>query len=433
MTTTEGLDEIESLVDVERIQRHIDAFAALTETDVEGDGVTRLAYTPLERRAHALFRDHMAGLGLQVRTDAAGNTMAESDGTSAASAHGTTSVAALGTGSHLDSVPSGGRFDGIAGVVASMEIAEIVSTTGLRHRRPWRFVAFAAEEGARFGQACNGSRMVAGLTSAIDAEQLFDASGISMGDAMRSVGLHPERIGADRWAPEDWSAFIELHIEQGVVLEDRQVNVGVVDAISGSTRLAIRVDGRASHTGGTPMHLRRDALVTASRCVLACDELARDPAHHGTRVTVGRLTVHPGSITTIPGRVDFTVDVRDIDSDRQRRTAEALIARFRSIADTARTEVSFELMGDTSPVVLPHWLVAEIGVAAADLGEMHQVLPSGASHDSQQIAHLLATGMIFVPSRDGLSHVPEEHTTAEQLAGGTRTLLRALRRLDGRP
>lgn len=406
----------------DRIADDIAGFAALSES---GPGVTRLAYSPLEREAHRIFSDRMQELGLGVHTDAAGNTIAE-----LAPTEPETDGRIIGTGSHLDSVPHGGRFDGIAGVVAAMEVARAVVRGGGARRRRWRFVVFAAEEGARFGQACNGSRMVAGLTRSAELDSLVDAAGVSMAVAMREVGLDPTAIASSRWNSDEWLGFIELHIEQGAVLESREIEVGVVDVISGSTRLLVTVRGQASHTGGTPMHLRRDALVTASECVLASDRIANNPEHHGTRVTVGRIEVRPGSITTIPGWAEFSVDIRDVDSDRQRRTAEELVAEFERIASGRNTDLDVELMGDTSPVVLPVWVADHIVAAAAELGMRYRILPSGASHDSQQVNRIAPTGMIFVPSRDGLSHVPEEFTSVEQIAAGTRVLLAALMRLD---
>ncbi|PWB97977.1 Zn-dependent hydrolase [Homoserinimonas hongtaonis] len=417
---------VASRVEAARISRWIDRFAAMTEP---GHGVTRLAYSPLEREAHALFAAEMTALGLTVKTDAAGNTIAElaptgDEGDAAEHAP------AIGTGSHLDSVPEGGRFDGIAGVVAGMEVARIAVEEDVQRRRPWRFVAFASEEGARFGQACNGSRMIAGLTRSADLHALHDANGVTMAQAMMQVGLAPESVDSARWRADDWFAFVEMHIEQGGVLESKGTPVGIVDTISGSTRLQATLLGQASHTGGTPMRLRKDALVAASECVLACQAIATDPEHHGTRVTVGRLEVFPGSITTIPGKVVFTVDVRDVDSDRQRRTSEALASAFERISAARGTTLAVEVIGDTSPVVLPSWIVDEIAAGAADVGLAYRVLPSGASHDSQQINRVVPAGMIFVPSRDGLSHVPEEFTRAEELADGATVLLRTMVRLD---
>ncbi|WNI18795.1 Zn-dependent hydrolase [Actinacidiphila sp. ITFR-21] len=433
--TTRASGAADQAVDGGRIDAHLAAFAELSEP---GPGCTRLAYSPLERAAHAVFAAHMAALGLRVRTDHAGNTLAELPGAGAGKDRGDGGDGdgggdsrAIGTGSHLDTVPSGGGFDGIVGVVAAMEVAEVMVRQGVPHRRPWRFVAFAAEEGARFGQACNGSRMAAGLTGAADLAGFTDAGGTTMAAAMAAAGLRPDLVDASRWRPEEWSAFVELHIEQGEVLHSSGVGLGVVDVISGSTRLRVRAEGRATHSGGTPMHLRRDALVTAAECVLLGDRLARDPAHDGVRVTVGRLTVEPGSITTVPGAAEFYVDIRDTDPVRQRAAARALAADFAGAADARGVRLATETIADTAPVVLPDRVSAHARAACADLGLPHRVLPSGASHDAQQIGRIIPTALLFVPSHGGLSHVPEEFTLTPQIVAGTRALLATLRRLDG--
>ena len=405
-----------------RMSRRIEELRALSEP---GAGVTRLAYTPGERRAHELFAGWMRELGLRTWTDAAGNTIAERPGTRCG-------WPALGTGSHLDSVPHGGAFDGIAGVVAAAEVARHLVQAEVEHQHPLRFVAFAAEEGARFGQACLGSRLAAGLSSAAELRARRDAQGISIAEAMRSVGLDPDRAVDAPWNPAEWAAFLELHVEQGAVLQDADTSVGVVDLVSGSTRLLLEVDGRASHTGATPMAGRRDALTAAAEVVLLAEGLATDARHHGTRVTVGRLEVSPGSTTTIPGRVTMTVDVRDVDSDRQRSTAAELLRGARAVCDRRGTRLSATLIGDTSPVVLPAWLRSLVTDEARAQAVTYRVMTSGASHDSQMVNHVVPAAILFVPSRDGLSHVPEEWTDPRELAVGVDVLCGALLLADSR-
>ncbi|HET6501296.1 MAG TPA: Zn-dependent hydrolase [Amycolatopsis sp.] len=409
-------------VDARRVDAWLAEFAALTEPG-SGAGVTRLAYTPLERRAHEIFARAMTDLGLKVWTDAAGNTIAERPGTGAPRP-------VLATGSHLDSVPGGGRFDGIAGVVAALEVARCYAETGARHRFPVWFVAFAAEEGARFGQACTGSRVVAGLTGARDLEAKRDAEGVTLAEAMRGVGLAPERTAEARWQPGDCAAFLELHVEQGGVLESRAKRIGVVDLISGSTRFRLRLTGRASHTGATSMHLRADALAAAAEVVLLIESIARDSGHLGVRATVGRLAVRPGSITTIPGETELSVDLRDVDADRQRQTAAEIVARARAICARRGVTLAAEALADASPVVLPRWLRDVLAGACAAEGVDYQVLPSGASHDSQMVNHVAPAGMVFVPSRDGVSHVPAEWTSTEDLVLGIRILATSLAEVD---
>ncbi|ASO21999.1 hydantoinase/carbamoylase family amidase [Actinoalloteichus hoggarensis] len=403
-----------------RLRADLDHLATLTEP---GPGVTRLAFTELERAAHRYAAEQLTALGARVRTDVVGNTIAELPGS-------VPGAPAIGSGSHLDSVPSGGRFDGIAGVVAAVEVARLLTESGTELRHPYRVVVFAAEEGARFGQACTGSRIVAGLTDSADLDRLTDHEGTTMAEAMRSVGLAPDRAAEARWDPADWLAFLELHIEQGSVLESSDLPLGVVDVISGSTRLEITLSGVASHTGGTPMHLRSDALAAAAELVLAAESLAWDSRHHGTRATVGRLEVLPGALTTIPGTVVLGVDVRDVDSARQRATVREFLDHAAGVAVRRGVGFRHRLLADTSPVVLPAALRAQLVGAAERSGTAYRVMPSGASHDSQMVNRVVPAGMLFVPSRDGLSHTPAEWTSVEQIAEGTAVLAEAVVGMD---
>ncbi|MFI6289111.1 Zn-dependent hydrolase [Streptomyces sp. NPDC051018] len=407
--------------DPDRMWSTLRSMAALSEG---GPGVSRLAYTPLEREAHALFGTWMTAAGCEVRVDPAGNTIATRPGRA--------DGPAVGTGSHLDSVYHGGRFDGIAGTMAAVEVARMLAESGTETELPLRFVAFAGEEGARFGQACCGSKLAARLSSRRELDERRDRDGISLAEAMNSVGLDPDLAVATPWRPEDWSAFVELHVEQGSVLETAKLDVGVVDLISGSTRLELVITGQASHSGGTPMRGRADALAAAAEAVLVAERIALDPRHRGTRATVGRLAVEPGSITTIPGHAAFSLDVRDVDADRQRRTVTEIVGRTRDVCRRRGTRLSVRLLADTSAVVLPDWVRNEVTASAGTLGIPYRVLTSGASHDAQMINRVTPTAMIFVASRRGLSHVPEEWTDPAQLAVGTDLLLASMLRLDAR-
>lgn len=394
---------------------------AISRIGGDPGGVTRPGYSGLERTAHQLVGVWLADLGLRVWVDAAGNTIAELPGADRRPA--------LGTGSHLDSVPGGGRFDGVVGVVAAVEVVRMFQRSGFTLGRPLRVVCFATEEGARFGQACLGSRAVVGLGSS-DIDELRDAEGISRAGAMREVGLDPSHLDGARWDPNDWGAFVEVHVEQGTVLESQGVRVGIVDLVSGSTRLQLELVGRASHSGGTPMLGRADALAAASEIVLAAERVATDPRHRGTRATVGRLQVAPGNITTIPGRVTFSLDVRDVDSDRQRLTVMEILRRAAESSARRNVTMRLRLIGDTSPTVLPIWVRQIVTRAARKLGVEYRVLTSGASHDSQMVNGIVPAGIIFVPSRAGLSHVAEEWTDASDIATGTEVLAQSLIDLD---
>lgn len=424
-TVALGSGDVESVAaelvpDPARLSAMIEAIAEITDPS---PGVTRLAWTKTERRAHDLVASRYRALGLKVWTDAVGNTIAELPGNRAA---------ALGTGSHLDSVPSGGRFDGIAGVVAALEVARLLVENEVRLEHSVRFVAFTAEEGARFGQACLGSKAVAGLLEESKLWSLRDADGVSVAEAMQRVGLDPGRLAEARWSARDWVAFLELHVEQGAVLETAGLPIGVVDLVSGSTRLAVEVLGRATHTGSTPMALRADALTATAEIVLMAESVANDARHRGTRASIGVLNVEPGSMTTIPGRTTFTLDVRDVDSDRQRGTVTDIVRRAKEICDRRRVTMSVRLIGDSSPVVLPIWLRQALAEVCADQGLPYRVMTSGASHDCQMVNRVVPAALIFVPSQGGLSHVPEEWTSAADLAVGTGVLLRGLLEIDRR-
>jgi len=407
--------------DPQRITSLIEEIASISETPAP-TGVTRLAYTGLEREAHGCFAGWMTDLGLSVRTDEVGNTIAERPGG--------TGGRAIGTGSHLDSVPRGGRFDGIVGVVAAAEVARLVVEQDLEHDRPIRFVVFAGEEGARFGQACIGSKAVGGMWTPEALGSVRDSDGVSIAEAMEALDFDPRQVERARWDRDDWAGFIELHVEQGEVLEAQGIAIGIVDLISGSTRFELTVDGRASHTGSTPMSLRADALCAAAELVLLCEEIANDPRHRGTRCTVGKLEVTPGSITTIPGEATLAVDVRDVDSGRQRDTANEVVSRSRDICLRRGVELSARLLSDASPVVLPAWMRDITSGVCKDLEVTYRVMYSGASHDSQMVGHAIPAGMIFVPSRAGLSHVPAEWSSSSDIALGVEVLTRSLLALD---
>lgn len=402
----------------------IDRFARISDPACP-EGVDRPGYSQLERDAHALFAEFMRGRGLSVRTDAVGNTIAELPGTEPGRG-------AIGTGSHLDSVHRAGRFDGIAGVVTAMLIADRAVVEGLRPCHPWRFVVFATEEGARFGQACIGSRFAAGKP--VDPG-LVDASGITLADAMTAVGLRPADAESARWSATDWSAFIELHIEQGPALAAAGLDLGVVDRISGSSRFEVTFDGVASHSGGTPMGLRADALTGASEFVLACEAYpAEDAGREGLRVTVGKLGVEPGGITTIPGRCVLSVDVRDTESERMAAAARDLERTAIGIAERRGLGASVRSLAQTAPAGLSPRVVDALSAAAADAGASHRIMASGASHDTQNIADVTDVGMLFVPSLNGgVSHSPDELSEGETLEKGVDVVYRAMLGLDQEP
>jgi allantoate deiminase len=392
--------------------------------DASGGGISRISFTKAERDAHEMVSGWLRELGFSIRVDPIGNTIAERSGRRDGGP-------AIGVGSHLDSVPHGGRFDGIVGVVGAVEMARLFVENGVETSHPLRVVIFAGEEGARFGEPCVGSKAVTGHLANRDLSMMKDANGVSLADALRAIGFDPRTVPQARWKPAEWAAFLEMHIEQARILELTETPIGLVDTISGSTRLRVDLTGRADHSGGTPMDFRADALAAAAEVVLSAEALARDPRNRGARLTVGRLDVQPNSITTIPGHVRLTIDVRDVDSDRQRRLAVEIVRRTRALCERRGIGVETELIADTSPVVLPVWIREQSSKVCEELGIRYRVMTSGAGHDSQVVNAVVPAGMVFVPSKDGLSHVPGEWTSAQDVARGVDVLYHLVRRLDG--
>ena len=396
--------------------------AQIAEIGHDGLGWSRLGFSPVEREAHEVLARWMRELGCSVTTDPVGNTIAELPGSER--------TGAVVTGSHLDSVPGGGTFDGAAGVAAGVEALTRLVEGGRQTRRPIRLVAFACEEGARFGAPCIGSRCVTGEFGVAALRSFLDEEGVSVWERARECGLDPDGVEAARWDPGDVAAFLELHIEQGRVLEERGVPLGIVHSIAGSTRVQLRFTGRADHSGATPMWLRADALAAASEFVL---EVERRAATRSTSVaTVGRFQVAPGALTTIPGEVLLSLDARDLDSDAQRELVEGLLDHVASIGQRRGVTVEAELLSDQSPVLLHDMVQERLTTAATEASIPFLVMPSGASHDAAHIAKLVPTGMLFVPSRSGISHAPQEWTAAGDISRGARVLASALADLGDR-
>jgi hydantoinase/carbamoylase family amidase len=361
--------------------------------------------------------------GFETGTDAVGNTFADLAG----DADGP----ALVVGSHLDSVPRGGNYDGAAGVAAAVEAGRLVAEAG-GLRRPLRAVVFAGEEGARFGAPCIGSRVATGVFTAHTLHDLRDTAGRSVAECALEVGLCPDDAEEAVLPAGSVGLFLELHIEQGRVLEERRRPLGLVHTIGGSTRMELTFHGQQDHSGATPMRLRQDALAGASEFVLEVERLAT--VHPTTVGTVGRLQVGSGtgSLTTVPGRVTLGVDVRDTDPERQRELADASLEAARRIAARRRLGLSAELLSDQSPVVLHSTVQDVLAEAARALGIPFATMASGASHDAAHVARIAPTGMLFVPCRGGVSHAPDEWADPADIARGASVLVEALQEFQHR-
>ena len=413
----DGMDEALALAGAVEEGRQWDRLMALARIGaIPGNGVNRQALTALDREARRLIIGWAEAAGAQVSVDAAANLWLRKDGADPA-------VAAVLTGSHMDSQPEGGRFDGIYGVVAGLEVLSALQDSGVRLRRALEVVAWTNEEGSRFAPGCMGSMAWSGQRPLAAFAEIADAQGVRFGDALA------EQLAAEADLPRRPlgsrpHAYIEAHIEQGPRLELEALDIGVVSGIQGSRWFTATITGSSAHAGTTPVSVRRDALQAAVRAIQALNGLMADPSDR-LRFTIGSLTVEPGSSNSVAGRVRFTIDLRHPDLAVLSQRGDAVEGTIRGavgqMADVTITETFNAPPLDFDPAV-----IGGIVAAAEVLESRWTLMPSGAFHDAQLVARVAPTAMIFVPSHDGVSHNPAEFTTASQLAAGTRVLAAAL-------
>jgi allantoate deiminase len=379
-----------------------------------GGGATRLVYTAEERHAHELLARWAEAEGASSQVDPAGNTIVTFREGSPY----------FLLGSHLDTVVMGGNYDGTVGVVGGLEVARLVKD---QMRHGLRVAAFAGEEGARFGQATIGSLLAGGLLSEATLTELQDAAGVSLEQAAQQQGLDPGTTSP--WLSTDVACFFEIHIEQGRRLESEAIRIGLVDAIAGAVRLRFEIQGRADHSGATPMPMRADALTAASEIVLTAERVARK--HSSTVATVGRLDASPNNLTTVPEHVRLSMDVRDTDADLQRTATEEILAAVDDIRARRPVRIAIELVAERPPVVLHAWPRAIAHRVCERAGLAYDVLPSGATHDAATAALLAPVLMVFIPCVDGISHSPLEKASVEDVAVAAGIVAETLLEADG--
>jgi allantoate deiminase len=375
----------------------------------DGGGVSRFAWTPELARANEWLVGRLQELGLETEIDAAGNVLGrweEGEGT------------AVLVGSHLDTVPRGGRYDGALGVLAAIEVVRTLKREGVSLRRPLWIVSFNDEEGSRFQTGMLGSRAFIGD---LDPED-WRRRGVA--DAMAAGGFDFERLG-DAKAVDRVGAYLELHIEQGPVLEQEGLDVGVVSGIAGLLGFRVRLTGEANHAGTTPMASRRDALAGAARIVLELRDEAR--SRGDMTANVGILTVAPGGFNVIPGTAEFTIDARAGDADAFARAEKFVRDTLERVAAEEQLELEVAETHRKPPTPLDLELQELLARGAAAEGAMARSMPSGAGHDAMILAKHVPAAMLFVPSRAGISHSPDEYTSPEQCELGARVLARAVR------
>ena len=376
---------------------------------IEGGGCARLALSDEDKAGRDLVVGWMKAAGLDVRIDAIGNVIGLRAGTE--------NLAPIMTGSHIDTVRTGGRYDGNYGVLAGLEVVRALNEAKVVTRRPIAVAFFTNEEGARFQPDMMGSLVYAGGISLNEAYAATDKEGVSVGDELRRIGyLGPQKPGA--FKPH---AFVELHIEQGPILDEEKVQIGVVESVQGISWIEYTVTGVSNHAGTTPMRLRRDAGYLAASVNLFARKLAWDMG--GNQVaTVGALSLRPNLINVVPNRVVFAVDLRNTDEARLKEAEARVAAHIAEVAAAERVEVKADVLARFEPVIFDSRLVDRVEHHARALSLGTRRMPSGAGHDAQMMQRLCPTAMIFVPSVAGLSHNVKEHTEAADLAAGAQVL-----------
>jgi N-carbamoyl-L-amino-acid hydrolase len=405
----------------DRLWADIMALAEMTDPERP---YTRRSFSKLFLEGRAWLAQRFADAGLSTRIDAAGNLIGRIEGSNPA-------LGVIAVGSHSDTVPSGGRFDGIAGVAVGLEIARALRDGGIRLDHTLEVIDFLAEEPSEYGLSCIGSR---GMTGSLDGKMLdlVEPMGETLRTALYRVGGDPDRL--DQCKRSDIRAFFELHIEQGVVLESQSLDVGIVTSIVGIRRIEIVFDGEADHAGTTPIHLRRDALVAAALTVSLVRRTAEQLATDGPAyfvATVGILSVEPSASNIVPGRCRLVVDIRTTDPMLTTRFEDTLDRDSKSFAQAARVRrTSFDILSDGAPVACDPALRDTLRGAARDLGLRHADLPSGAGHDAALMSRICPSAMVFVPCRAGKSHAPQEWAERDAIAAGAAVIFDAINILD---
>lgn len=387
---------------------------------IEGGGVNRQALSEDDIAARRFLVQWAIGRGYRVETDEMANIFVTRPGR-------IDGRAGVATGSHIDSQPRGGRFDGIYGVLAGLEVLEALDDVGMETDLPLTVVIWTNEEGSRFSPGAMGSTVFSGYRQLSDFADVKDGDNISLRDALDRTLQAMPGVPLLARRPE-FSSFLELHIEQGPVLEERDISIGAVTGIQGARWFEIEIEGSSAHAGTTPMSLRRDALMEAVSVLDALRAEMKDPDDL-LRFTVGRLNVVPNSPNTIPQEAAFSVDLRHPDAATLATKAKAVRDVCRSVLERCRFQVHETFHSE--PCRFPDAIIATVESAAHALSHRSCRMTSGAFHDALFVARVCPTGMIFVPSANGLSHHPSEYTRPDQLAAGARVLAAALMELAG--
>ena len=407
------------MIQRERLVKDFNAMAQLT---APGEGINRLAFTDADWAGRQYIIDRMTDAGLSVEMDDFGNVIGYKIGKKP-------DLPVVMVGSHTDSVPNGGNYDGVVGVLSAIEVIRSMTDDGYKHDHTIAVVSFMCEESGRFGDATLGSKAMRGELTLQDLHRLVDKQGVSLYEALKGRNLNPDGIEEMEYI-RPVKSFTEIHIEQGKVLEHEQKTIGIVTGIAAPERFYVTIRGNADHSGATPMNLRHDALCGASKIILGIEEIASMQEVPPVVGTVGVVEVMPGAMNVIPGAVKLGVDIRSI-SKVARNSVVTLVKEFIDItAEKRGLSYTIETIAQDHPVEMHPAMIREIEEAVKSVGVEYMTIPSGAGHDAMHWAEVVPTGMIFIPCRDGISHNPAEFAEMDDIVTGAEVLDKVLRKLS---
>jgi ureidoglycolate amidohydrolase len=407
-------------IDQQGLNAEIETLATIS--DAEPPAVTRIVFTPTDLKARAWIITRCEEAALTVTQDAIGNIFARWNGADHA-------APAVGTGSHIDAIPNAGRYDGVVGVLGGLEAIRALQQSGFRPRHSIELLVFATEEPTRFGIGCLGSRLLSGTISAEAAAKLKDREGETVDEVRRKAGLNGN-LRDVKLANGYYKAFVELHIEQGPLLERAKVSLGIVKSIAAPASLSNSIEGSGGHAGGVLMPDRKDALCAAAELILAIENAARATGAADTVATVGVCDVFPGAVNSIPSRVRITLDIRDTDLARRDGAMKAIERVSREIAAKRQVSIQSELLNADAPADCAPEVRGALAESCRQNGFPFLEMVSRAYHDSLFMSRIAPTGMLFIPCRNGYSHRPDEYAAPEDIARGALVLAEALAKLS---
>jgi len=408
-------------IDSGRLLSELEGLASIS--DAEPPAVTRIVFTPTDMRARELVIRNCEAAGLEVRQDAIGNTFARWPGTEQ-------DAPAVATGSHIDAIPNAGKYDGVVGVLGGLEAIRALKRSQFQPRNSLELILFTSEEPTRFGVGCLGSRLLSGTLSPQSARKLADKNGESLEELRQKAGFRGE-LEQVQLPNGYYKAFVELHIEQGPILERERVGLGIVTKIAAPASARMLIEGAGGHAGGVLMLDRHDALCAAAELILAVEQAAKSSPSTDSVATVGMCEVFPGAVNSIPSRVELSLDVRDTDLERREQARRAIATAAQQISERRGVAIEITVFNADAPANCAPEVVGALRTSCQRHGQNFLMMISRAYHDSLFMSRVAPVGMLFIPCRHGYSHRPDEYASIEDIAQGTLVLAETLAGLCG--